>query len=176
MKYFVLFYFYSLWCRVKSEHFVFILPGLSAVSFFKVNVFPKIKMNLLYCYCCVWFIYIFLYLKFECCTCIFSYITCRLFHRSVKLSTQFFSPGLTTLQNKSSLIQLDMKHYSNRKKVALLLWRQMAKQEVILWTLLQRWWWKLVESVFWLKGEHLAEEHENVGVDYLDLPEKLLKT
>ena len=28
----------TLWCRVKLEHFVFILPGLSAVGF-KVNVF-----------------------------------------------------------------------------------------------------------------------------------------
>ena len=43
----------NLWCRVKLENFVFILPGVNCSEDFTVGIFHKMKLNFLYYCSCV---------------------------------------------------------------------------------------------------------------------------
>ena len=109
-------------CAVKLDNFVFILPGLSSLKilysmfFIKLNriVFITVHMCGLYV---------------------------RTISESVKQPTQSSDPKFPTFQNKSCVIHhIDIKHCSNRVSVVCLLWRHIAREEVILWMLLP-WRW-----------------------------------
>ena len=104
----------SLWCRVKLENFVCILPGLSSI---------KILWNwslLISVYVCDFYVSLNDLLIFQ------------LFQSSVKQPTQFPGPKFTTFQNESSVIQLDIKALKEQNKC--------TKEEVSLWMLLP--WWR----------------------------------
>ena len=123
-------FIWSLQCRGK---FVFILPGLSAVKIFIVDVFSLDETKLTFLlFMCVAYIY-----EFEWWT---LFIHC-MSAMSVNQPTQSSD---STFQNKSPVVQLDPKHCNNKRNVVLLLWRTLAKEEVLLRRLLP---WRKLASI-----------------------------
>ena len=98
---------------------------------------------------------VYLYTCFDDLLNYFTYIACWLFQRFVKQATQSSDQSFSNFQNKSSMLQRDIKHCCNKNNVVPLIWRQLAKEGVILWMLLP---WHS-----WLQARHVQLRPETIS-------------